>query len=67
LLCKDAVKESCCSRTSEKLILNFWKNNNRLRIKEYIEGYVWLFKGLLNYYENYLEKAKEIKAFPGAT
>lgn len=66
MLCANAEKESCCSKTSEKLILNFWKNNNKLRIKEYLEGYVYLFKRIFNYYNNFLDKAKEIYSFPSA-
>lgn len=66
LLCANAEKESCCSATSEKLILNFWKNNNKYRIKQYLEGYIYLFKKILNFYENYLAKAKKIHSFPSS-
>lgn len=66
LLCQNAIKESCCSKTSEKIILNVWNNNNKIKIKQYIEGYLWLFKMVLNYYNDYVEKAKKIKLFPNA-
>lgn len=66
ILCSNTIKESCCSKTSEKIILNFWNNNNKLRIKQYIEGYLWLFKVILNYYEDYIEKAKKVKLYPGS-
>lgn len=65
-LCGDVEKNTCCSPTSEQVILNLWKNNNRARIKMYIEGYVYLFKAILNFYEDYIEKANKIRQFPSA-
>ncbi len=66
-LCEDAVKESCCSAVSEEIIRNFWKNNNKIKIKEYIESYIYLFKSILNYYENFINKAKTVMNFPNAS
>lgn len=65
-LCGDTDKKTCCSPTSEQIILNFWKNNNRAKIKMYIEGYVHLLKAILNFYPDYIKKADKIRAFPSA-
>lgn len=65
-LCGDNSKKTCCSPTSETIIHNFWHNNNRAKIKMYIEGYVWLFKAILNFYDDFVAKAKKIHSFPSA-
>lgn len=65
-LCGDISKNTCCSPTSEQIILNFWKNNNRAKIKMYIEGYMWIFKAVINFYDDFMEKAKKIHSFPSA-
>ena len=65
-LCMDAKRSSCCSPTSEEVVMNFWKNNNKLKIKQYIEGYLWVFRALLNYYSQYIAKAKAINDYPSS-
>lgn len=65
-LCGDSVVASCCTHTSEEVIQNFWRNNNKLKIKQYIEGYVWLFRGILNHYQRYKIKAQKILEYPGS-
>ena len=65
-LCGDASVGSCCSKVSEEVILDFWKNNNKMKIKHYIESYVWLFKAILNHYQLYKTKAQKIIEFPGS-
>jgi hypothetical protein len=65
-LCMDAKRSSCCSHTSEEIIMNYWKNNNKMKIKQYIEAYLWLFRSLINYYTQYVDKAKNINEFPSS-
>ncbi len=65
-LCMDAKRSSCCSATSEEIVMNYWKNNNKIKIKQYIESYLWVFKSILNYYELYVVKAKAINDFPSS-
>lgn len=65
-LCGDAIVSTCCTKTSEDVIMNFWKNVNRVKIKQYIEGYVWLFKGILNHYQLYKLKAQKVLEYPGS-
>lgn len=65
-LCMDSKRSSCCSATSEEIVMNYWKNNNKIKIKQYIEAYLWTFKSLLNYYEFYVGKAKSINDFPSS-
>lgn len=47
--------------------MNFWKNNNKIRIKQYLEGYTWLFKSIVNYYEDMIDMAKIVKTYPSST
>ena len=42
------------------------KTNNTLKIKQYIEGYLWVFRALLNYYSQYIAKAKAINDYPSS-
>ena len=65
-LCMDAKRSTCCSPTSEEIVMNYWKNNNKIKIKQYIESYLWLFKSLLNFYEFYIGKAKGINDYPSS-
>lgn len=65
-LCGDSKVDTCCSKISEEIIMNFWNNNNKVKIKQYIEGYVWLFKAILNHYQLYSMKAKRIIEYPGS-
>ena len=65
-LCANSDRSSCCSRISEDLVLNAWKNNNKVKIKQYIESYLWMFKAILNHYKKYAERAKTVSDFPGS-
>lgn len=65
-LCGSSVKESCCSKVSEDIIHNYWQHNNRAKIKMYIEAYIYFLKGILNFYEDYIEKAKSVDSYPGS-
>ena len=65
-LCMDATRESCCSPMSENVALGFWQSNNRVKVKLYAEGYLYTFKAILNYYENFTELAQKVRDFPSS-
>lgn len=65
-LCMDATRESCCSPMSESIALGFWQSNNRVKVKLYAEGYLYAFKAILNYYENFTELAQKVRDFPSS-
>lgn len=64
MLCGGKEKETCCSHNDETKLLNSWNSENRVNIKPYLDGYLWLTKAILNYYEDLIVLAKYIYLNP---
>lgn len=64
MLCGGKEKETCCSHNDETKLLNTWNTENRVNIKPYLDGYIWLTKSILNYYEDLIVLAKYIYLNP---
>ena len=67
LLCGNAKPETCCSEKAELLALRNWQEVNKVKVKQYMESYIYLTKAVLNFYEFFSERAKEVENFPGAS
>lgn len=67
ILCGNAKPETCCSNKAELLALKTWNEVNKLKVKQYMESYVYQVKGVLNFYPFYVDRAKEVQNYPGAS
>ncbi len=64
MLCGNDETETCCRHIDETYLLNNWNKVNRKKIKPYLDGYLWLTKAILNYYEDIIVLSKYIYLNP---
>lgn len=67
ILCGNAKPDSCCSPKAEIITLRNWNEINKVKVKQYMESYIYLFKAIMNFYPFFVERAKEVQNFPGAS
>jgi len=67
ILCGNAKPDTCCSEKAEIITLRNWNEVNKVKVKQYMESYVYLFKAILNFYPFFVDRAKEVQNFPGAS
>lgn len=67
ILCGNSKPDSCCSEKAEIIALRNWNELNKIRIKQYMESYVYVFKAIMNFYPFYEERAKEVQNYPGSS
>ena len=58
LLCQTGEPETCCNNNDESNMLSRWNERDKNYIKPYYQAIIWLMKGIFNYYEDVIVKAK---------
>ena len=58
MLCLSSEQDTCCSNNDQSALLSLWNERDKLYIKPYYMAMVWLTKGIFQYYEDIIVKAK---------
>lgn len=67
ILCGNSKPDTCCSEKAEIITLRNWNEVNKVKVKQYMESYIYILKGILNFYPFYTERAKEVQNYPNSS